>query len=84
MRTVGTLLKGIQEMYRVKLHINQGPMSGYKIIATSKFDSWEQAEDILDRATRTGFAMGGHIEILVEIAGIGNEWYLCNEKPELV
>lgn len=84
MRTVGTLLKGIQEMYRVKLNINQSPMSGYKIIATSSLETWEQAEDVLERATRTGFAMGGHIEMLVEIAGIGKEWYLCNEKPELV
>jgi len=75
-------------MFRVKLNINQGPMSGHKIIDTSKLETWEQAEDILERATRTGFAMGGHIEMYVKFEErpgfMSSGWFLCNEKPELV
>ena len=56
-----------------------------------RVDSWEKAEKILDNGTETGFATGGHIEMLVHFVECdifpgekSSGWFVCNEKPELV
>lgn len=73
-------------MFRTVLHINAQIGEDYceTTINSSPVNSWEQASVMLEHAICTAFAIGGHIEILVELKGEGKHWFLCNEKPELV